>query len=117
MVRATNAPTARKRHKKVLKAAKGYRGARGTNYRNAKETVMRAWAYAYRDRKVRKRDFRGLWIIRIGAAAKLNGMSYSTFINGLKKAGVELNRKIMADIAVRDMDAFAQLVKVAKEAA
>lgn len=117
MVRATNSPAARKRHKKVMKAAKGYRGARGTNYRNAKETVMRAMAYAYRDRKVRKRVFRGLWITRIGAAAKLNGMSYSTFTNGLKKAGVELNRKIMADIAVRDMDAFAQLVMVAKEAA
>ena len=117
MVRATNAPTARKRHEKVIKAAKGFRGSRGTNYRNAKETVMRAMAYSYRDRKVRKRVFRGLWITRIGAACKLNGMSYSTFTNGLKKAGVELNRKIMADIAVRDMDAFAQLVKVAKEAA
>jgi len=117
MVRATNAPAARKRHKKILKAARGYRGARSTNYRSAKEAVMRAMSYAYRDRKVRKRDFRALWITRIGAAAKLNDMSYSAFINGLKKAGVELNRKILADIAVRDKEAFTELVKVARQAA
>ena len=117
MVRATNAPVARRRHKKILKMAKGYRGGRGKQYRQAKDTVMRALAYAFRDRKVRKRDFRGLWIVRIGAAARLNGLSYSRFMSGLKKAGVELNRKILADIAIKDEAAFAELAKVAKDAA
>ncbi|NQT84598.1 50S ribosomal protein L20, partial [bacterium] len=94
MVRVSNAVTRKRRHKKLLKRAKGYRGLRSKGYRRAQETVLRAMAYAYRDRRTRKRDFRRLWIIRIGAAAKLNGLSYSRFIAGLKEAGVGLNRKI-----------------------
>ena len=116
MVRVSNAVARKKKHKKVLKQAKGYRGLRGKSYRRAQETILRAMAYAYRDRRTRKRDFRRLWIVRIGAAAKLNGLSYSRFIAGLKKAGVQLNRKILADIAVRDSDAFAALVEFAKGA-
>jgi len=116
MVRVRNAVTKRRRRKKVLKQAKGYRGLRSKSYKIAKETVLRAMAYAYRDRRVRKRDFRRLWIVRIGAAARLNGLSYSRFMDGLKKAGVELNRKILADIAVRDADAFATLAGLAKGA-
>ncbi len=114
MVRVKNVRAARRRHKKVLKAAKGYRGHRSKLYRTAKETRMRAMRYAYRDRKARKRDFRRLWIIRIGAAARSQGLSYNKFICGLKKAGVELNRKILADIAVRDEVGFAALAEVAK---
>ena len=117
MVRITNAPTARKRRNKIMELARGYRGARSRNYRVAKETVMRAMAYAYRDRRVRKRDFRRLWITRIGAGARLNEMSYSSFMDGLKKASIELNRKILADIAVRDRAAFAEIAKVARSAA
>jgi len=117
MVRATNSPVTRRRHKKVMKMAKGYRGGRRKQYKQAKETVMRGLAYAFRDRKVRKRDFRGLWIVRIGAAARINGLSYSRFMSGLKKSGVELNRKILADIAIRDEAAFAELAKVARDAA
>ena len=117
MIRATNAVARKKRHKKLLKQAKGYRGQRGNIYRRVRETTLRAMAYAYRDRRNRKRDFRRLWIVRIGAAARLNGLSYNRFIEGLKKAGVQLNRKMLADIAVRDSDAFAALVELAKEAA
>ncbi len=117
MVRVSNAAARKKRHKRTLRQAKGYRGLRGKSYRRARETILRAMAYAYRDRRVRKRDFRRLWIVRIGAAAKLNGLSYSRFIAGLKKAGVQLNRKILADIAVRDSDAFAALVELSRGSA
>jgi large subunit ribosomal protein L20 len=102
------------RHKKVLKLAKGYRGSKSKLFRVAKEQVMKSLAYAYRDRKVRARNFRRLWIARINAAARTNGLSYSKFINGLHKAGVEINRKMLADLAVNDTKAFDQLVEVAK---
>jgi large subunit ribosomal protein L20 len=97
-----------------MKLAKGYVGGRGLLYRSARETVERSLAFAYRDRRAKKRDFRGLWITRIGAAAKLNGISYSQLIRGLKQAGVELDRKILAELAVADMPAFGQLVQTAK---
>ena len=115
MVRITNSPATRKRRKKILKLAKGYRGGRSKLYKTAKETVMRAMRYAYRDRRQRKRSFRALWIIRINAAANMNGLSYSKFISGLKKAGVTLDRKVLADIAVYDDMGFAELAKLAKE--
>ena len=115
MVRVTNTPATKRRRKKILKMAKGYWGRRGSLYKNAKETVMRALRYAYRDRKQRKRHFRALWIVRIGAAARLNGLNYTKFISGLKKAGVTLDRKVLSDIAVRDEAGFAELAKVAKE--
>jgi large subunit ribosomal protein L20 len=104
-----------RRRKKILKMAKGYRGARGKLLRSAKEAVDRALKYAYRDRRVRKREFRRLWITRINAAARLNQISYSTLMHGLKKAGVEVDRKILADLAVFDPSTFNNLVKVAKE--
>jgi large subunit ribosomal protein L20 len=104
----------RQRRKKIMKAAKGYVGGRGRLYRSARETVERSLAFAYRDRRVKKRTFRGLWITRIGAAAKLNGISYSQLIKGLRQAGVELNRKILAEIAVSDIAAFGQLAERAK---
>jgi len=107
---------ATRRHKKILKLAKGYRGARSKLYRNAAETVDRALNYAYRDRKVRKRDFRRLWIIRINAASRLHGMSYSRLINGLTKANVAVDRKILADIAVNDPAAFGEFVTLASTA-
>jgi large subunit ribosomal protein L20 len=97
-----------------MKLAKGYVGGRGRLYRSARETVERALTFAYRDRRVKKRTFRGLWITRIGAAAKINGISYSQLIKGLKQAGVELDRKILAEIAVADMPAFGQLAQTAK---
>ena len=115
MVRVTNSPARRKRRKKILKLAKGYRGGRSKLFKTAKETVMRAMRYAYRDRKQRKRRFRSLWIIRINAAANMNGLSYSKFISGLRKAGVTLDRKVLADVAVRDEAGFAELAKLAKE--
>ena len=115
MVRVTNIPATRQRRKKILKLAKGYWGHRSKLYKNAKETVMRALRYAYRDRKQRKRQFRALWIVRINAAANINDLSYSRFISGLKKAGVTLDRKVLADIAVRDEVGFAEIAKVAKE--
>ncbi len=115
MVRVTNSPAKRKRRKKILKLAKGYRGARSKLYKTAKETVMRAMRYAYRDRRQRRRRFRALWIIRINAAANMNGLSYSKFMNGLKKAGVTLDRKVLADIAVYDETGFAELARLAKE--
>jgi large subunit ribosomal protein L20 len=115
MVRVSNAPTKRKRRRKILKQAKGYRGARSKLYKSAKETVMRALSFAYRDRKQRKRQFRSLWIIRINAAANMNGLSYSRFMSGLKKAGVALDRKVLADIAVHDEAGFAELAKLASQ--
>lgn len=114
MPRAKSAVVSRKRHKKVLKLAKGYRGARSKLFRVANQSVMRALAYAYRDRRQRKRDFRKLWIARINAAARNNGLSYNRFINGLKQAGVDINRKMLADMAVNDQEGFGQLVEVAK---
>jgi large subunit ribosomal protein L20 len=101
------------RHK-ILKLAKGFRATKSKLYRSAKESVDKALKYAYRDRRVRKRDFRRLWIVRIGAAAKLNGISYSHFINGLKKMGVELDRKILADMAANQPEAFTELATKAK---
>ena len=116
MARVKGAMMTRKRRKKVLKLAKGYFGAKSKLFRTAKEAVMKSGQYAYIGRKQRKRDFRRLWITRINAACRLNGMSYSTFINGLKKKGIEVNRKMLADLAVTDAAAFAQLVEIAKEA-
>ena len=111
MARVKRGVTARARHKKVLKAAKGYYGARSRTYRVARQAVFKAGQYAYRDRRVKKREFRALWIVRINAASKAHGLSYSRFINGLKKAGIELDRKILADIAIHDDAAFAGLVE------
>ena len=102
-------------HKKILKLAKGYRGARSKQFKKANETVMKAGQYAYRDRRVKKREFRRLWIARINAAARINGISYSRLICGLTKAGVAIDRKMMADLAVSDAAAFAKLVDIAKE--
>jgi len=114
MPRATNSPASRRRRKRVLKQAKGYWGGRKRLYRTAREAVDRAGAYAYRDRRTRKRDFRRLWIARINAAARQNGLSYSRFMDGLKRADVSVNRKVLADIAVNDAEAFEKLVDVAK---
>ena len=115
MPRVKRGVTAHARHKKVLNQAKGYYGARSKVFRVAKQAVIKAGQYAYRDRRQKKREFRALWIARINAAARINGMSYSRLISGLTKAGVEVNRKMMADLAVTDAKAFAQLVEVAKE--
>ncbi|CCE22592.1 50S ribosomal protein L20 [Methylotuvimicrobium alcaliphilum] len=114
MARVKRGVTARARHKKILKQAKGYYGARSRVYRVAKQAVIKAGQYAYRDRKQKKRQFRALWIVRINAAARLCGISYSRFINGLNKANVAVDRKVLADLAVRDMDAFAELAKIAQ---
>ncbi len=114
MARVKRGVTARARHKKVLKLAKGYSGARSRVYRVAKQAVTKAGQYAYRDRRQRKRQFRRLWIARINAATRMNGMSYSRFINGLKKSSVMIDRKVLADIAVYDKDGFTQIVDVAK---
>lgn len=114
MSRARSSVTTKRRHKKVLKMAKGYRGAKSRCYRPANEQVMHSMAYSYRDRKARKGDFRKLWISRINAAARRDGMSYSRFISGLKQAGVEVDRKILADIAINDPGAFSELVRVAR---
>ncbi|MGJ8682273.1 50S ribosomal protein L20 [Paraglaciecola sp.] len=116
MARVKRGVVARARHKKVLKQAKGYYGARSRVYRVAVQAVTKAGQYAYRDRRQRKRQFRQLWIARINAAARQNGLSYSRFINGLKKASVEIDRKILADIAVHDKNAFSALVDAAKGA-
>ena len=116
MARVKRGVTARKRHKKILKLAKGYYNARRKVYRVAKQAVIKAGQYAYRDRKQRKRQFRALWITRINAAARLNGMSYSRFINGLKKANVSLDRKVLADMAVHDKSGFAAVAELAKSA-
>ncbi|MCL5290759.1 MAG: 50S ribosomal protein L20 [Bacillota bacterium] len=114
MPRAKSSVVSRNRHRKILKLAKGYRGSRSKLFRVANQAVMKALFYAYRDRRQKKRDFRKLWIARINAATRINGLSYSRFINGLKKAGVEVNRKMLADLAVNDAKAFGQLVEVAK---
>lgn len=117
MPRSRNSVATRHRRKKVLKMARGYRGPKSKCYRPANEQVMHSLQYAYRDRRARKGDFRRLWIARINAAAREHGMSYNKFINGLKTAGVEVDRKILADLAINEPDAFRQLVEVAAAAA
>jgi large subunit ribosomal protein L20 len=117
MPRASNAVARRRRKKKVLARAKGYYGRKHSSYRLANEQLMRSGAYAFRDRRARKRDFRRLWITRINAAARQEGMSYSDFIHGLDAAGVEVDRKILADIAVNDPEGFRRFVELAREAA
>ena len=116
MPRVKRGFVARRRRKKILKLARGFRGGRRRLFKNARETVERAWKFAYRDRRVRKREFRRLWIARINAAARANGLSYSKFIFGLKNANVELDRKILADLAVFDPEAFGQVAQMAKGA-
>ena len=116
MSRTTNAVARRRRRKKVLSQAKGYWGRKHSSYRLANEQVMRSGRYAYRDRRTRKREFRRLWIVRINAAARREGMSYSELIHGLGQAGVEVNRKMLADIAVRDPEAFRRFAERAREA-
>lgn len=116
MARVKRGVIAKARHKKVLKAAKGYYGARSRVFRVAKQAVIKAAQYAYRDRRQRKRQFRALWIVRINAAARENGLSYSRMMNGLGKAGIEVDRKILADLAVNDKVAFAKLAEQAKVA-
>jgi len=106
---------AKKKHKKVLKLAKGFYGTSSKQFRPANEAVLRSMSYAYTGRRLKKRDFRKLWITRINAAARINGLSYSKFINGLKRADVQVDRKILADMAVNDADGFTQLVDIAKE--
>jgi large subunit ribosomal protein L20 len=115
MPRVKNGSTARKRRKKILKLARGYYGAKSKLFRVANEQVMKSLSYAYRDRRQRKRDFRKLWIARINAAARSGGLSYSRFINGLKKADIQINRKMLADMAVNDRPGFDRLLQVARE--
>lgn len=115
MARAKRGVAAHRRHKTVLAYAKGFRGTRGRLYKRAHETVMKSWAFAYRDRRVRKRDMRRLWIQRINAASRMNGLQYSRLIHGLNLAGVEVDRKMMADLAVKDEQAFSALVETAKQ--
>jgi len=117
MPRVKRSVNARKKRRKVLEEARGYYGRKNSSYKLAKEQVMRSGAYAYRDRRVRKRDFRRLWITRINAAARQEGMSYSQLIHGLDKAGVEVNRKMLADIAVHNSDDFRRFVEIAREGA
>ena len=114
MARIKRGVNAKKRHKKVLKQAKGYFGAKSKLFRPANQAVMKSLNYAYIGRKQRKRDFRKLWIARINAAARINGMSYSKFINGLKKANVDINRKMLSEMAINDPQSFAKLVEIAK---
>lgn len=116
MPRVTRGFKARRRRNRVLKLAKGYRGGRSRLFRTATEAVDRALCYAYRDRKTKKRDFRRLWITRINAGARMNGMNYSRFVSGLSKAGIELDRKVLANMAVLDAPAFTKLTEIAKEA-
>jgi len=116
MSRVKGAVRTRARHKKILKLAKGYFGAKSKLFRIANQAVMKSLVYAYRDRKAKKRDFKKLWITRINAAARVNGLSYSKFMNGLKKSGITLNRKVLADMAVNDAAAFAELVEKVKVA-
>ena len=116
MARIKGGLNAKKKHNRVLKLAKGYRGARSKQYRVAKQSVMRALTSSYAGRKERKRQFRQLWIARINAAARLNGLSYSKFMYGLKKSGVDLNRKVLADMAVTDKEGFTKLAELAKSA-
>ncbi|MDA0747459.1 MAG: 50S ribosomal protein L20 [bacterium] len=115
MPRATNNVASRQRRKKILKAARGYRGGRSKLLRTADDTLSRGLAYAYRDRRQKKRHFRSLWITRINAAARLNGLSYSNLMNGLKKASIDVNRKVLADLAVTDEGAFTVLAEQAKQ--
>lgn len=115
MARVKKAVNARKKHKKILKLAKGYFGAKSKQFRAANQAVMKSLSYAYVGRKRKKRDFRKLWIARINAASRQNGLSYSRFINGLKQAGVEVDRKILAEMAVHDSEGFSQLVTLAKD--
>ena len=110
MARVKGAMRTRARHKKILKLAKGYRGAKSKLFRTANQAVMKSLAYAYRDRKAKKREFRQLWIARINAATRANGMSYSKFMNGLKQKGIEINRKMLSEIAISDPEAFKKLV-------
>jgi large subunit ribosomal protein L20 len=116
MTRVKRSVHARKKRRATLERAKGFRGEASSNYKRAKEAVMKAEAYQYRDRRNRKRDFRRLWITRINAAARQNGMTYATFIHGLQVAGIELDRKVLADIAVRDPETFRRFVDAAREA-
>ena len=116
MARVKGALNTRKKHKKILKLAKGFYGAQSRQYRVSSQAVMRSMQNAYIGRKRKKRDFRRLWITRISAAAKMNGMNYSTFMNGLKKAGIEINRKILSEVAIADPAAFAKLAEAAKNA-
>ena len=116
MARVKGAMMARKRRNKILKMAKGYWGAKSKHYKMANQAVMKSGVYAYTGRKLKKRDFRQLWITRINAACKLNGMNYSTFVNGLKKSGIVINRKMLAELAVNNKEAFAQLAETAKKA-
>ena len=116
MARATNAPAAKKRHKKILKYAKGYFGNKSKLFRYAKDAVQHAWQYAYIDRKKKKADRRGLWIVRLNAACRANGITYSRFIEGLRAANIELDRKVLSDLAIRDEVAFSGLVKQVQDA-
>ncbi len=115
MARVKGAVNARKKHKKILKLAKGFRGARSKLFRPANQYVMKSLRHAYVGRKLKKRDFRKLWITRINAAARANGLSYSRFINGLKVSGIQMNRKVLADMAVNDKEGFAQLAQAVKQ--
>ncbi|HEY3373717.1 MAG TPA: 50S ribosomal protein L20 [Candidatus Aquicultor sp.] len=115
MPRTRHVKSTRRRHKKVLELAKGYRGAKSKQYKAAKEQVLHSLSYAYRDRKAKKRNFRQLWITRINAGARINGLSYSKFMNGLKIAEIEIDRKVLADMAIHDAEAFAELANIAKE--
>ncbi len=116
MARIKRAVNSRKKKKKIMKMAKGYYGAKSKQYRAAKQQVLKSMAYAYKGRKLKKREFRRLWIVRINAAARMNGMTYSTMIHGLKLAGIEINRKMLADLAVTDMDTFAKLAEKSSKA-
>ena len=116
MARVKRAMNARKKHKKVLKLAKGFRGARSKLYRPANEFVMKALAHAYKGRKFKKRDFRQLWIARINAGTRMHGLSYSKFMNGLRKSNITINRKMLSEMAIHDPEGFAQLVETAKKA-
>ena len=116
MARVKRAMNARKKHKKVLKLAKGFRGARSKLYRPANEFVMKALAHAYKGRKLKKRDFRQLWIARINAGTRMHGLSYSKFVNGLRKSNITINRKMLSEMAIHDPEGFAQLVETAKKA-
>ena len=115
MPRVKRGKTALRRRKRFLKEAKGYYGARSKTYRKARETLLRAWSYAYRDRKTKKRTMRSLWIVRINAAARLANLSYSEFMGGLRKAGIELDRKVLADMAVNDQKGFEQIAEIARK--
>ncbi len=115
-MRVKTGPVTQRRHKKILEITKGQRGSKHRLFKRGNEAMMKSLEYAYRDRKVRKREFRSLWIARINAATRLNGLSYSQFMNGLKKSGIELDRKVLADIAVNDALAFGKLVETAKAA-